>query len=86
VRRIVQQPALKGPAWWVGHNQKKTWIARTLASGRRQASWFEDFLDPFLPRFWLGSFLRLLICSKQIGKKNEKTRKFGQNLASTILK
>lgn len=74
-------------SWWVGHNQKKTWIARTLASGRRQASWFEDFLDPFLPRFWLGSFLRLLIFSKQIGrKKNEKTRKFGQHLASTILK
>ena len=62
-------------SWWVGHNQKKTWIARTLASGRRQASWFEDFLDPFLPRFWLGSFLRLLIFSKQIGKKKRKNKK-----------
>ena len=73
-------------SWWVGHNQKKTWIARTLASGRRHTSWFEDFRDPVLPRFWLGSFLRLLIFPKHIGKKNEKTRKFGQNLASTILK
>jgi hypothetical protein len=27
---------------------------------RRQASWIEDFRDPFLPKFWLGSFLPLL--------------------------
>jgi hypothetical protein len=49
-----------------------------LASGRRQASWFEDFLDPFLPRFWLGSFLRLLIFSKQIGKKTKKQENSGK--------
>ena len=68
-------------SWWVGHNQKKTWIARTLASGRRHSKLVWRFSGPCSAKILARKFSSAFDFSQthwEKKRKNEKIRaKFG---------